>query len=77
LTSSLERAAMPSSPGARGHSPSVTVSASATTSSSASSWGRWRPRCGSSLPPASAAPSPSPRQSKGAASPRRSFGEES
>jgi hypothetical protein len=23
--------------------------------------GRWRPRCGSSLPPASAAPSPSPR----------------
>jgi hypothetical protein len=41
-----------------------------TTLCSASSWGRWRPRCGSSLPPASAAPTPSPRQSNGAALPR-------
>jgi hypothetical protein len=29
--------------------------------------GRWRPRCGSLPPPASAAPTPSPRRSKGAA----------
>jgi hypothetical protein len=40
------------------------------TSSSTSSWGRWRPRCRSSLPSASAAPTPSPRRSKGAALPR-------
>jgi hypothetical protein len=40
------------------------ASASATTSSSASSWGRWRPRCGSSPPPASTAPTPSPWCSK-------------
>jgi hypothetical protein len=55
----------------------ATVSASATASSSASSWGRWRPRCGSSPPSASAAPPPSPRWSKGAALLRRSSGEES
>jgi hypothetical protein len=70
LTSSSERAAMPSSPGAGGPLPSATASASVTASSSASSWGRWRPRCGSSPPPASAAPTSSPRRSKGAVLPR-------
>jgi hypothetical protein len=61
---------MPSSPGARGPLPSATASTSVTTSFSTSSWGRWRPRCGSSLPLVSAAPTPSPRRSKGAALPR-------
>jgi hypothetical protein len=67
----LERAATPSSPGAGGPLPSATASASVTTSSSASSWGRWRPRCGSSPPLASAAPTLSPRQSEGVALPRQ------
>jgi hypothetical protein len=77
LTSSSERAALPPSLGVGGHSPWATVSASVTTSSSASSWRRWRPRCGSSPPVVSAAPSPSLRQSKGAALLRRSSREES
>jgi hypothetical protein len=70
FTSSSEQAATPSSLDAGGLSPSATASASATSSSFASRWVRWRPRCGSSPPPASAAPTPSPRCSKGAALPR-------
>jgi hypothetical protein len=45
--------------------------------SSTSGWGHWKPRCGSSTPMASAAPTPSPRRwSEEVAPSRRSSGEE-